>query len=255
MARGVPSVRKKDADARAYDLLKSIMATAIEDELIEKNPCTVKGGSLTSKGKKVIPPNDAQYAIIIENIDPRYVALVVLAASGGLRWGEATALYVKDIELVRNEDGEVRLARVRIERQVVYTTEDGRQVGTVKALASERTLSIFGDEAQIIAKQIEGKKLNDLLFSDSTGKSWLPQTSFFRHWKKARAVANRPDMPFHALRHYAGTRYAQSGATTKETMDRLGHSSMKEAMRYQHSSNRDEELAERMALRKKPGEL
>lgn len=56
-------------------------------------------------------------------------------------------------------------------------------------------------------------------------------------------------MPFHALRHYAGTRYAQAGATPKETMARLGHSSMGAAIRYQHSGNRDDELAARMSRR------
>jgi integrase len=54
-------------------------------------------------------------------------------------------------------------------------------------------------------------------------------------------------MPLHALRHYAGTRYAQAGATVRETMARLGHSSERAAMRYQHAGNRDDELAMRVA--------
>lgn len=36
------------------------------------------------------------------------------------------------------------------------------------------------------------------------------------------------------LRHLAGTLTAQAGATLRETMDRLGHSSPQAALRYQH---------------------
>lgn len=30
-------------DGRCYDLLKSVMAEAVEDELIDRNPCRVRG--------------------------------------------------------------------------------------------------------------------------------------------------------------------------------------------------------------------
>lgn len=78
---------------------------------------------------------------------------------------------------------------------------------------------------------------------------WLPPGAQRRHWDKARTAAGRPDLHFQALRHYAGTRYAQSGATLRETMDCLGQSTTAAAMRYQHAGNRDEELAMRAARR------
>ncbi|MEV8133663.1 tyrosine-type recombinase/integrase [Microbacterium aurantiacum] len=66
-------------------------------------------------------------------------------------------------------------------------------------------------------------------------------------WNDARKAAKRPDMPFHALRHRAGTAYVQHGATMAEAMQRLGHSSTAFAMRYQHATGRDAEIAARMA--------
>lgn len=54
-------------------------------------------------------------------------------------------------------------------------------------------------------------------------------------------------MPFHALRHRAGTAYVQHDATKAEAMQRLGHSSTAFAMRYQHATGRDAEIAARMA--------
>ena len=89
-----------------------------------------------------------------------------------------------------------------------------------------------------------------LLFPAADGVSHLSQSTFHTPtWRDAREAAGRPEMPFHALRHYAGTRYAQHGATLAETMSRLGHSSMAVAMRYQHATDRDAEIAARMAKR------
>jgi integrase-like protein len=53
---------------------------------------------------------------------------------------------------------------------------------------------------------------------------------------------------FHDLRHTAGTLAARTGATTKEIMSRLGHSSARAAMIYQHATNdRDRLIADRLA--------
>lgn len=120
-------------------------------------------------------------------------------------------------------------------------------MGSVKSLAGVRTVAVFGEDARVIAEQVYGKIGDALVTTNHDGTGWLPQSAFWRHWHKAVVAAKRPDLPFHGLRHYAGTRYAQTGATPKETMARLGHSSTKAAMRYQHSGNRDDELARRMA--------
>jgi len=233
--------------SRAYDFMKSVLKTAVDHGIIEKNPCQVRGGSIASTGKKVEPPTDAELAVILSSIDKRYKALAVLACGAGLRWGENTELRAKDVVVERDEAGEVDCVRIIVSRQVVYTKKDGRHVGKVKAAASVRTVAVYGDDARIIAEQAHGKIGDALLTTNHDGTSWLPQSSFWRHWHKAVVAAERSDLPLHGLRHFAGTRYAQTGATLKETMDRLGHSSVKAAMRYQASGNRDDELARRMA--------
>lgn len=231
---------KKTQTSRAYGLLNAIMSTAAGDRLIESNPCTIKGGQSTNTGRKVIPPTDAELDKILATITPRYRALVVAAAIGGLRYGEATALRAKDVDV---SDGVVRLV---VGRGVVRTA-DCIVPGETKSAAGVRRIGIFGEDAAIIVDHVEGKIGDALLFPAADGVSFLAQSAFWKHWNPARTAADRPDMPFHALRHYAGTRYAQTGATPRETMARLGHSSMGAAMRYQHSGNRADELAARMA--------
>lgn len=63
-------------------------------------------------------------------------------------------------------------------------------------------------------------------------------------WTKARAAAGMPELHFHDLRHTGGTLSAASGATLKELMARLGHSSVRAAMIYQHATrDRDQAIA------------
>ena len=233
--------------SRAYEFMKSVLKTAVDDGILDKNPCQIRGGSTASTGKRVEPPTDAELDVILSSIDKRYKALVVIAAAAGLRWGEATELRAKDVVVERDKAGGVDCVRISVSRQVIHTKKTGRDVGEPKTLAGVRTVAVFGRDARIIADQAHGKLGDALLTTNHDGTGWLPQSAFWRHWHKAVVAAGRSDLPFHALRHFAGTRYAQTGATAKETMDRLGHSSMKAAIRYQHSGNRDDELARRMA--------
>lgn len=69
-----------------------------------------------------------------------------------------------------------------------------------------------------------------------------------RVWLPATLRAGLTGLRFHDLRHSAGTLAAQTGATTKELMARLGHASPQAAMVYQHASlARDVVIAERLA--------
>lgn len=239
---------KKTQTSRAYGLLNAIMTTAVGDRLVESNPCAVKGGGSTHTGRKVVPPTDGELDTILETITPKYRALVIVAAVGGLRYGEATALRAKDVTVERDEAGAVAAVRLNVERGVVRTAE-GIVPGDTKSAAGVRKVGIFGEDAAIVADHVRGLIGDALLFPAADGVSFLAQSAFWKHWNAARKAASRGDMPFHALRHYAGTRYAQAGATPRETMARLGHSSMGAAMRYQHAGNRDDELAARMSRR------
>lgn len=60
----------------------------------------------------------------------------------------------------------------------------------------------------------------------------------------ACAKAGIPDLHFHDLRHVGGTLAAATGASLKELMARLGHSSTRAALIYQHATrDRDQTIA------------
>ena len=231
--------------ARAYDLLKSILKTAVEDGLISTNPCKVKGGSITRTGRKVEPPTEIELDLIIAAIEDRYKPLVIIAAAGGLRYGEVLALTTDDVIVEHTPDGDVDAVRIAVTKSVTERPGLPRQAGPTKTAAGNRIIAIFGRDAEIIATYVATR--DGLLWTSSTG-GYVPQSSVNNAWRKARAAAGREDLPFHGLRHYAGTRYAQHGATLAEIMAQLGHSSVKAAMGYQHAAReRADEIGRRAA--------
>lgn len=82
------------------------------------------------------------------------------------------------------------------------------------------------------------------VFTGLTGRP-VDRTNFCnRVWLPAVRSAGMESFRFHDLRHTAGTLAAQTGATTKELMARLGHASPRAAMIYQHASDdRDRRIA------------
>jgi integrase len=73
----------------------------------------------------------------------------------------------------------------------------------------------------------------------------IRRSNFNVIWSAACTAAGIPDAHFHDLRHTGGTLAATTGATPKELMTRLGHSSTRAAMIYQHATrDRDKAIAQ-----------
>jgi len=71
--------------------------------------------------------------------------------------------------------------------------------------------------------------------------------TLYKEWGKARKSHGLDYLRLHDLRHTAGTLAATTGASTREIMSRLGHSSPQAALRYQHATaQRDREIADRL---------
>ena len=64
----------------------------------------------------------------------------------------------------------------------------------------------------------------------------LVRSNFTVHWTRARAEVDLPAVRFHDLRHLSATLAATTGATTRELMARMGHSSPRAALIYQHAA-------------------
>ncbi|MET7850449.1 tyrosine-type recombinase/integrase [Streptomyces avermitilis] len=73
----------------------------------------------------------------------------------------------------------------------------------------------------------------------------LRRNNFRRIWLRALKATGLGDVHFHDLRHTGNTLAATGGATTRELMHRMGHSSVRAALIYQHLVNgRDHQIAD-----------
>jgi integrase len=83
-----------------------------------------------------------------------------------------------------------------------------------------------------------------LVFSGTKGQP-MRRATFYTAWARAIAAVDvDPDLRLHDLRHTGNTLAASTGASTKELMARLGHSSPRAALIYQHATaERDAAIA------------
>jgi integrase len=227
--------------AKTYRILRAILATAVDDDLIRRNPCRIKGASQDKAEERPTATLDQVFAIA-EAIQPRYRLLVLLATFAQLRFGELVALRRYSIDLATME--------LRV-RKATAEMEDGTQVDDdPKSEAGRRPIALprgLRADIELHLTRYAQPALDGRLFVGPQGG--IPRRrNFNRVWQRALKVAGIPeemDLHLHDLRHTGSTWSAQSGATLKELMKRIGHSSARAAMIYQHATrDRDRAIAE-----------
>ena len=92
-----------------------------------------------------------------------------------------------------------------------------------------------------------GRSPESFVFTTTRGQR-LSKTAFTKTVKAGFAGVGKPDMRVHDLRHVGATLAAQAGATTKELMRRIGHTTPVMAMRYQIAAQeRDAAIADKLS--------
>jgi integrase len=202
--------------AKAYWRLRAIMNTAVqEDGLIPRNPCRIRGADrerpvLTAR--QVFQLADAMRY-------KRLRALILVAAFAALRWGEAMSLRRCDIA----PDG----SWVRV--VVAHTEVVGRGivVGLPKSRAGVRTVAVPPAIRPEIVKHLTvyvDARPEALVFTGPKGAA-LRRGNFntLTRWVVTVRALGVPGLHFHDLRHTGNHLAAQTGASTKELMARMGH--------------------------------
>ena len=78
----------------------------------------------------------------------------------------------------------------------------------------------------------------------------LRRSDFSRQWRKALVAADLTGIHVHDLRHTGNVQAGEAGAGLRELMDRMGHSSTRAALIYQHrTSLRDKMIADEISKR------
>jgi integrase len=87
----------RSRNGQAYALVHSIMETAVEDGLVQVNPCQIKGVTNPPATRQAVILTVEELATVADTVPERYRALVLLSAWCGLRFGEITELRRRDI--------------------------------------------------------------------------------------------------------------------------------------------------------------
>lgn len=224
--------------AHAYSLLRTILATAVQDRLLDANPCHIRGAGNAKRVHKVEPATLQQLEALVQAMPERYRPMVLLAAWCSLRFGELTELRRKDVDLA---NGVIKV------RRGVTRVGDEYVVGTPKSAAGVRDVAIPPHLIPMLREHLAGNITGGregLLFPAADGTSHMAPSTLYRVFYPARDAAGRPDLRWHDLRHTGAVLAAQTGATLAELMGRLGHSTPGAALIYQHAAKgRDAEIA------------
>jgi len=213
--------------AKAYRLLRAVFNTAVDDGLVRRNPCHVKGADKEHSPERPVLTVAQVYALA-DAVGPRYRALILLATFASLRWAELAALRPEDIDL--------DACTVRVTRQLYYQ-EAGYSFTPPKSRAGRRVVAFPTLIVSDLRTHLEALPDGAPLAFTSPAGSPLRHSNFRRRvWLPALEDAGLSGVHFHDLRHTGNQLVANKGANTRELMERMGHDSERAALIYLHSS-------------------
>jgi integrase len=210
--RGAETVRA------AYAVLARVVDDAMRDRLVASNPA--RGVKLPKAPRRPNVYLSAEQLHRLADESGRYRSLVLLLGTAGLRWGEAAALRVCDVDFLRRRI-ELHRNAVRVGGSIV--------VGTLKS-GKNRTVVLPASVIDALAGTATAKDRDELLWPSATG-SYLAPPSTANSWL-AGAVArcqktdkSFPRVTAHGLRHTAASLAIHAGANPKVVQRMLGHAS------------------------------
>ena len=235
------------ANSKAYGLLRAIMNSAVDEDLIEASPVHIRGAGYQPKRRRLEPASIEELDVIVENMPERWRLMVLLASWCALRYGEIAELRRKDIKL-RHVGGRWT-GVIQVRRGVVWVNRK-IQVEPPKSEAGIRDVAIPPHLIPVIQEHLEtfaASGQEGLLFPAANGRQQWPST-ITSYFKKASEIAGRSDLRFHDLRHTGAVMAAQQGATLADLQARLGHSTANADLLYQHTAKgRDQLIAESLS--------
>ena len=200
---------------RAYGVLAGVLDDAVKARRLAINPARGVENlpRKTSKRRVYLTAQDVG-RLAIESTQHR--ALVLTLAYCGIRWGEAVALRVRDVQFLRR--------RLSVHDNAVQLGVDHAEGLTKSRL--ERSVPVPAFVLEELACQCVGRELDALVFGDGT--NYLPRPKSEGGWfagavKRAQVQKITP----HDLRHTCASLAISSGVNVLALSRMLGHTSAK----------------------------
>ncbi|MFH8679551.1 tyrosine-type recombinase/integrase [Streptomyces lydicus] len=183
---------------KAYQILRAVMNTAVDDGLIQRNPCRIKGAGVAKTAERPYLTVPEVYRIA-DAVPSCFRVLVLLAAFTGLRFGELAALQRHDVDLERRT--------IAVRRSQAETRTQGLTIKTPKSSADIRTVAFpasLVEELTVHLSEHAESGRSGLIFVGQRGGR-LRRNNFRRVWLSALRAAGLSDVHFHDLRHTGNT--------------------------------------------------
>jgi integrase len=161
----------------------------------------------------------------------------------GLRWGELSALQVRDLNLAGT------VPTLRVQRAWKRQEDNTRKLGPPKTRKARRTVPLSPDVAAILRRLSAGKGPEAFLFLTAWGNAWRHDNYYQRRWMPAVRAAQAKGMPktprLHDLRHTCASWLIGRNVSLPAIQAMLGHESITTTVdRYGHLERRlDGEIA------------
>jgi integrase len=167
--------------AKVYRMFRTIMSTAVDDGLIRSNPVAIRGAAVESTIERPLLTWD-DIDRLARAIEPRFSALVWVAATSALRFGELTGLDRSRVDL---ESG-----TIRVDRALAFQKGEGPTLGPPKSDAAYRVVALPATVTDLLRTHLAeytDAAPGSLVFTSVQGSPLLncPTTSTRRHCSDA----------------------------------------------------------------------
>lgn len=248
-ARGLAAGLTPRTVQHIHATLRTALQQALRDDLVTRNVASlVKAPKIERHHTTVLDPDQAR-TLLAAARDDRLGALYVVAASMGLRQGEALALGWLDVDF---DAGTISISRTlqRIPKALRDPEDTGYgthyRLVEPKTASSVRTVSMPKVAAAALrehrVRQLQERiaagpawqASDDLVFTTTIGTP-LDSRNVTKAFQALLKRAGLPFMRFHDLRHSAATLMLAQGVQPRVVMEVLGHSQIAVTMNlYAH---------------------
>lgn len=213
--------------------LSAILAAAVDDERIVKNPCRASCVRVPRADPTRVEPWLAEQVVAVHDALPeRYRVMATLAAGLGLRQGEVFGLAVEDVDFLRGVVHVRRQVKI-VASSLVFAPPKGRKVRDVpmpESVALELAAHIAAHppyEVSLPWQTTDGETATAALLLVTRERKALNRNYVNPYlWAPAVTRAGLPHLRsngMHALRHWYASVLLEAGVSIKALSEYLGH--------------------------------
>lgn len=229
-----------------HGLASSVMQAAVEEGLTPANPFRGAMRSLPSvRQEEMVFLTRGEFDTLVSHVPEAYRPLVLTLGLAGLRWSEATALRVGDLDVMTR--------RLTITRAWKRTPENHFVIGEPKSRRSRRTITVPPSLLDALLPLIVGRGDSEWLFLSRQGRPirhsnfrarvWVPAVRGMQRCDTHAALEGPCRCPgtvakaprIHDTRHSHASWLIAAGVNLPAIQRRLGHESITTTVdRYGH---------------------